>query len=57
MLLRLFGIRPGRLVIALAGIGALAGGLVVHGPVLMVLGGLLIVSSAVRLLAGRRQAR
>ncbi len=34
-MLRLFGIRPHPLLIALAGIGVLVAGLVVHGPVLM----------------------
>ncbi len=53
-MLRLFGIRPNRLLIAVAGIGALAAGLVVHGPVLMAIGGLLIVSAAVAFAASRR---
>ena len=39
-MLRLFGIRPNRLLIALAGVGALVAGLVVHGPGLMAIGGL-----------------
>lgn len=54
-MLRLLGIRPNRLLIALAGIGVLAIGLVVHGPGLMAVGGLLIVSAAVTLAARRRR--
>jgi hypothetical protein len=54
-MLRLFGIRPNRLLIALAGIGVLAAGLAVHGPALMALGGLLIVWAAVTLAASRRR--
>jgi len=54
-MLRLFGIRPNRLLIALAGIAALAIGLVVHGTDLMVLGGLLTVWSAVTFVASRRR--
>jgi hypothetical protein len=54
-MLRLFGIRPNRLLIALAGIGVLVIGLVVHGPGLMALSGLLIVWAAVTLVASRRR--
>jgi len=54
-MLRLFGIRPNRLLIALAGIGVVAIGLVVHRPDLMALGGLLAVWSAVMLVASRRR--
>lgn len=56
-MLHLFGIRPNRLLIALAGIGLLVAGLVVHGPGLMTFGGLLIVWSAITLVASRRRAR
>jgi hypothetical protein len=52
-MLRLFGIRPNRLLIALAGIGVLAIGLAKHGPELMVVGGLLIAWAAVTLVASR----
>lgn len=48
-MLRLFGIRPNRLLIALAGVGVLVAGLIVHGPGLIALGGLLIVWAAVTL--------
>ena len=54
-MLRLFGIRPNRLLIALAGIAALTIGLVIHGPGLMVIGGVLIVWAAVTLAASRRR--
>ncbi len=53
-MLRLLGIRPNRLLIAVAGIGVLVLGLVVHGPGLMAAGGLLIVSAAVAFAASRR---
>lgn len=56
-MLRLFGIGPHRLLVAIAGAGVLMTGLVVHGPGLMALGGLTIVWAAVRLVAGRRRAR
>jgi hypothetical protein len=52
-MLRLLGIRPSRLLIALGGIVFLVIGLVVHGPVLMALGGLAIVWAAVALLVSR----
>jgi hypothetical protein len=55
-MLRLFGIRPNRLLITLAGIGALVVGLAVHGPVLMAIGGLLIVWEAVALVTSRRRS-
>ncbi len=45
-MLRLFGIRPNRLLIALAGVGALVAGLVVHGPGLMAIGGLPIAGGS-----------
>jgi hypothetical protein len=54
-MLRLLGVRPSRLLIALGGIGVLAVGLVVHRPDLMVLGGLLTGWSAVMLVASRRR--
>ncbi len=54
-MLRLFGIRPNRLLIAFAGVGVLVIGLVVHGPGLMALGGLLIVWAAVTLVTSRRR--
>lgn len=54
-MLRLFGIRPNRLLIVLAGLGVLVAGLVVHGPGLMAIGGLLIVWAAVTLVASRRR--
>jgi thiosulfate reductase cytochrome b subunit len=54
-MLRLFGIRPNRLLLAVAGVGLLAAGLAVHGPVMMALGGLAIVWSAATLVAGRRR--
>jgi hypothetical protein len=53
-MLRLFGIRPNRLLIALVGIAALAIGLVIHGPGLIVIGGVLIVWAAVTLASRRR---
>jgi hypothetical protein len=53
-MLRLFGIRPNRLLIAIAGIGVLVAGLAAGGPVLMALGGLLIVWAAVTFAASRR---
>ena len=53
-MLRLFGIRPNRLLIALAGIAALAIGLVTHGPGLILIGGVLIVWAAVTLATRRR---
>ncbi len=52
----LFGTRPHPLLIALAGIGVLVAGLVVHGPVLMAYGGLLIVWAAATLVVSRRRA-
>jgi hypothetical protein len=54
-MLRLLGIRPNRLLVALAGIGVLAIGLVVHRTDLMALGGLLTVWPAVTLVASRRR--
>ena len=45
-MLRLFGIRPNRLLIALAGVDVLVAGLVVHGPGLMAIGGLLIAGGS-----------
>lgn len=54
-MLRLFGIRPNRLLIAVAGIGVLAAGLAVHSPVLMALGGLGIVRAVVALAVRRRR--
>jgi hypothetical protein len=56
-MLRLFGIRPNRVLVALAGAAALAVGLVIHGPVLMAAGAILVVYSAVMLIAGRRGSR
>lgn len=55
-MLTLFGIRPHSLLIALAGIGVLVAGLVVHDPVMMAIGGLAIVWAAVRFVASRRQS-
>lgn len=55
-MLRLFGIRPHRLLIAAAGIGVLVAGLLVHRPVLMALGGLAIAWAAVTLAASRRRS-
>jgi hypothetical protein len=54
-MLRLFGIGPNRLLIAVAGVGVLAAGLVAHGPGLTAVGGLLIVWTAVTLVASRRR--
>jgi hypothetical protein len=54
-MLRLFGIRPNRLLIALAGMGVLVAGLAMHGPILIALGGLVIVWAAVTLVASRRR--
>jgi hypothetical protein len=54
-MLPLFGIRPNRLLIALAGIGVLMIGLAKHGPELMAVGGLLIAWAAVTLVASRRR--
>ncbi|HTX82841.1 MAG TPA: hypothetical protein VME44_11705 [Streptosporangiaceae bacterium] len=54
-MLGLFGIRPNRLLLAVAGAGALVVGVVVHGPGLMVIGGLLFVWAAVTFAAGRRR--
>lgn len=50
---RFLGIRPNHLLIALAGVAALAAGLAVHRPVLDAVGALLIAWAAVRLVAGR----
>jgi len=55
-MLRLFGIRPNRLLIAVAGIVLLVIGLVVHGPVMMAAGGLAIVWAAVTFVASRRRS-
>jgi membrane protein implicated in regulation of membrane protease activity len=55
-MLRLFGIRPNRFLIALAGVALLVAGLVMHhGLGLTVLGAALIVYSAAVLVAGRRR--
>jgi Flp pilus assembly protein TadB len=54
-MLGLFGIRPNRLFLAIAGAAALVVGVVVHGPGLMVIGGLLLVWAAVTFAAGRRR--
>lgn len=54
-MLGLFGIRPNRLLLAVAGAGALLVGVVVHGPGLTVIGGLLFVWAAVTFAAGRRR--
>jgi hypothetical protein len=53
-MLRLLGIRPNRVLIGLAGIGALAAGLVVHHLVLIAIGGLLVVWAAVTHWSRRR---
>jgi len=54
-MLGLFGIRPNRIFLAVAGAGALVVGAVVHGPGLMAIGGLLVVWAAVTFAAGRRR--
>lgn len=54
-MLRLLGIRLNRLLIALAGICALAAGLAVHRLVLMAIGGLLVAWGAVTLIDSRRR--
>jgi hypothetical protein len=54
-MLGLFGIRPNRLLIAVAGIVLLVAGLVVDGPVMMTFGGLAIAWSAITFIAARRQ--
>jgi hypothetical protein len=54
-MLRLIGIRLNRAFVALAGVAVLVIGLVAHGPALMALGGLLVVSAAVGLAASRRR--
>jgi hypothetical protein len=55
-MLRLFGIRPHPLLIAVAGIVLLLIGLAAHGPGLTAFGGLAIVWAAVTLAAARRRA-
>ncbi len=54
-MLRLFGFRPNRFLIALAGAAVLAIGVVGHGPILMAVGGVLIVWAAATLALSRRR--
>lgn len=54
-MLRLFGIRPNRVFLALGGAAVFAVGLVIHGPFLMALGAILVVYSAVMLICGRQR--
>ena len=54
-MLGLFGIRPHPLLIALAGVGLLVAGLVLHGPVMLALGGLAIAWAAVTFATTRRR--
>jgi Flp pilus assembly protein TadB len=53
--LRLLGIRPNRLLIAVGGVAMLVAGVLLHGLNLIVIGGVLIVWAAITFVASRRR--